>query len=200
MPSSKCFPVALERDVHPFSLVRSALDGLPLVLWRGADGRIHVWEDNCPHRSVRLSAGRNLGDCIEDVYHGWRFGLDGGVVRVPALLGKKLPTAKVRVLSASIASGLVWASTAEGTAVEPSVAMDDDEVLMRPLPFRAQAVSVEEACTGLDGLRVFVTPTGPNSATLYGFARRRAGAEDVETARRANALLSAIRRKVEAAV
>lgn len=192
------YPIALERDVHPYSLVRSALPGLSLVLWRSDDGEVHVWEDNCPHRSVRLSAGRNLGACIEDIYHGWRFAPDGKVICIPAEHGTELPVASARVLSVSIASGLIWASTGTKAVPPPVFVIEEDEIPIRPLPFRSNASRVEIASATLDGVRILVTPTGETSATAYGFARRQPGATELETARRANTLLSAVRRNLEA--
>jgi len=59
--------------------------GVPLVLFRGADGRPAALEDRCPHRNAPLSAGRVRGGALECAYHGWRFDLDGSCVAVPAL-------------------------------------------------------------------------------------------------------------------
>jgi len=193
------WPVALERDVRPASLVRSALGDTALVLWRCDRDEIHVWEDNCPHRSVRLSAGRNLGDCIEDVYHGWRFGHDGTVIFVHAEQDKQPPQISARTFSVTIASGLVWACAGKDAVSPPSFAIADGEVLMRPLHFAADAVRVGTACGELRDIRILVSPTGKNNATVYGFVRRQGSETDVEAARRANALLSSLRRKIEVA-
>lgn len=199
MAATETWPVALERDVQPGSLVRSALGETALVLWRCDRNEIHVWEDNCPHRSVRFSAGRNLGDCIEDIYHGWRFGHDGALVFIHAAQDKALPQISARTLSTITASGLVWASTA-GLAVPPQdFAMAEGEVLMRPLPFAAEAATVAAACAGLQDMRILASPTGERSATAYGYVRRRQAESEREAARRANAVMSGLRRKVEAA-
>lgn len=192
------WPVALERDVRPASLVRSALGDTSLLLWRCDHDEIHVWEDNCPHRSVRLSAGRNLGNCVEDVYHGWRFGCDGAVVFVHAEQNKQPPQISARTLSVTIGSGLVWASAGKEAVPPPSFAVADGEVLMRPLHFAADAARVGAACDGLRDMRILVSPTGKNSATAYGFVRRQGSETDVDAARRANAVLSSLRRKMEA--
>lgn len=192
-------PVALERDVRAASLVRSALGDMPLVLWRCDQGEIHVWEDNCPHRSVRLSAGRNLGDCLEDIYHGWRFGRDGALISIHAAKGKELPRISARVLPVATGSGLVWAGAGNEAVPPTDFAITAGEVVMRPLPFSVGAASVAAACAGLEGLRILVSPTGRTSATAYGFVRRRPAESDADAARRANATLSAARRKLEAA-
>jgi phenylpropionate dioxygenase-like ring-hydroxylating dioxygenase large terminal subunit len=61
------------------------LQGVPLVLYRGADGRPAALEDRCPHRNAPLSAGRVRGGELECAYHGWRFDRAGACVAVPGL-------------------------------------------------------------------------------------------------------------------
>ena len=65
MSSLLSAPVALEREVLPKSLLRTNLNGQDLVLWRDNANDIQVWADRCPHRSVKLSAGRNNGNCVQ---------------------------------------------------------------------------------------------------------------------------------------
>ena len=102
--------VALEADIHPASLSRSRLGEMDLLIWRGASGNIHVWEDRCPHRSIRLSAGRNMGRYVEGIYHGWQFGEDGTVLSIPAEGGKAFPDIQVNAVTSTVASGFVWAT------------------------------------------------------------------------------------------
>src|SRR6516162_3181141 len=113
------WPIALERDIHPYSLARASLDGRDLLVWRDDCDQIHVWEDRCPHRSIRLSAGRNLGDCIQSAYHGWRFSKNGTVLAIPAELHAPRPDIKVWIISRHIAFGMVWASL-EGEPLPPA--------------------------------------------------------------------------------
>ncbi|HVI92999.1 MAG TPA: Rieske 2Fe-2S domain-containing protein, partial [Anaeromyxobacter sp.] len=39
----------------------ATIQGIPLVLFRGADGRPAALEDRCPHRNAPLTAGRVRG-------------------------------------------------------------------------------------------------------------------------------------------
>ena len=78
-------------DDKPVGLTRL---GERIVVWRDAEGEIHVLRDRCPHRGARLSMGWNLGDRLACWYHGIEIDKDGIVVNVPAveecpLLGDK---------------------------------------------------------------------------------------------------------------
>lgn len=103
-------PVALAAAVPEGAVVQSALLGRELALWRSRDGRMHAWEDRCPHRGTRFSAGRVRDDQLECAYHGWRFAPDGRCTHVPALPDLK-PSASVgaRSFLAAERYGLIWA-------------------------------------------------------------------------------------------
>jgi nitrite reductase/ring-hydroxylating ferredoxin subunit len=192
------WPIALERDIHPYGLVRASLDGRDLLVWRDDCDQIRVWEDRCPHRSIRLSAGRNLGDCIQSAYHGWRFGKNGAVLAIPAELHAPRPDIKVRSISSQIAFGMVWA-TLEGEPLLPAeFAPDKDEVLLRPLPINAPPNALQPFLSSLPAIRFIATPTGKASCKLFGCAKACAEDTRLQTARRANHQLNALRRSVEA--
>src|SRR5262249_18329667 len=52
------------------------LHGIPIVLFRTAAGRVGALEDVCPHRRMRLSRGKVIGDRLQCPYHGWTYGCD----------------------------------------------------------------------------------------------------------------------------
>ncbi len=60
------------------------ITGVPVVLYRRADGTAVGLEDRCPHRFAPLSAGRIEGDDLRCMYHGLRFGCDGLCKEMPA--------------------------------------------------------------------------------------------------------------------
>lgn len=108
-------PVALAAGVGD-APVPARLLGEDLVLWRDAQGRVHAWQDRCPHRGAQLSLGRVVacegeqGDSrLECPYHGWRFDGAGQCREVPALPGFTPPaTHRARTFAAREAYGLVW--------------------------------------------------------------------------------------------
>lgn len=87
----------------------TTLLGLPLALYRGADGQPGALSDRCPHRNVPLTAGRVVGDTLECGYHGWRFDRAGACRRVPGLCGE--PDARARRVAAHATreqDGYIW--------------------------------------------------------------------------------------------
>lgn len=77
-------PVARSGDLKPGTILRSRLLGTELVLWRSEDAGVIAWEDRCPHRSVRLSAGAVVENTLVCPYHGLAFNTKGQCVKVPA--------------------------------------------------------------------------------------------------------------------
>jgi phenylpropionate dioxygenase-like ring-hydroxylating dioxygenase large terminal subunit len=77
--------------------------GVPLVLFRGPDGKPRALLDRCPHRNVPLSRGRVVqGGRLECGYHGWQFDGSGRCQLVPGLAGaseereRRVPAAATR--------------------------------------------------------------------------------------------------------
>lgn len=77
-------PIALVEALQPGTVQRVRLLDQDLVLWRGANGTIQVWEDRCPHRSVRLSGGKVVENTIVCPYHGMVYNSEGRCIKVPA--------------------------------------------------------------------------------------------------------------------
>ena len=102
------WPVALSRQLRQ-QPVACTLHGLPLVVFRDADGVAAVLPDRCPHRFAPLSAGRLRDGQLQCPYHGWRFDAAGPCRHVPALPGF-VPSASQRLHTVAVreAHGLVW--------------------------------------------------------------------------------------------
>jgi phenylpropionate dioxygenase-like ring-hydroxylating dioxygenase large terminal subunit len=125
------------------------LQGVPLVLFRGADGRPGALEDRCPHRNAPLSAGRVRGDALECRYHGWRFDRAGACVAVPGLAAPPgARAARAAALACTEQDGYVWVHSGPGAAPRappPRFPHQDDpryttvrrELEVRSTPYRA---------------------------------------------------------------
>lgn len=106
--------VAKADDLPPNTLLKVRLLDTQLVLWRSGNGAVCAWEDRCPHRSVRLSNGRIVGDTLVCSYHGLAYDTQGQCVRVPAHPGYTPPKqACVRTFKAQERYDLIYVCLGE---------------------------------------------------------------------------------------
>lgn len=106
-------PALLESEVpEPGGApVKVALLGEKLVAFRNADGTVGLLEARCPHRHASLFWGRNDGDGLRCVYHGWKFAADGQCLEMPAEPDDSTFKDRVRAVAypTRVAGGIVWA-------------------------------------------------------------------------------------------
>jgi phenylpropionate dioxygenase-like ring-hydroxylating dioxygenase large terminal subunit len=57
--------------------------GTPILAVRGSDGRVRAFRNACRHRGTQLAAGAGCEKAFVCRYHGWTYGLDGGLRHVP---------------------------------------------------------------------------------------------------------------------
>lgn len=80
-----------------------------IVLFRDSHGQVHALADCCPHRQVKLSHGKVIGDQLECAYHGWQFNPAGHCVAVPYLTAEqKLPNCQLRQYPILEQDGFIW--------------------------------------------------------------------------------------------
>ncbi len=116
--------VALDCEVpEPGCYKRSWIGERQVVVVRGKDGAIHVWENLCAHRGARV-CWQNKGrvDSFTCPYHQWNFALDGRLQGVPlkrGVLGKGgMPddfdnaAHGLKRLRVHVEGGAIWASFA----------------------------------------------------------------------------------------
>ncbi|MEJ8810080.1 SRPBCC family protein [Variovorax ureilyticus] len=123
-------PVRYQREIemlfrrYPLALCPSAslpnegdslaidVAGLPLLVVRGADGRIHAFVNACRHRGARLRPpGASSQRVLVCPYHSWTYGLDGALRGRPH--GEDFPNAPspdctLARVPAAEALGFVW--------------------------------------------------------------------------------------------
>ncbi len=81
----------------------------PIVLFRDRNGQVQAVEDRCPHRQVKLSHGKVIGDRLECAYHGWCFDGTGRCVAVPYLSQQqKLPNCQLQSYPLKEQDGFIW--------------------------------------------------------------------------------------------
>src|SRR5438874_10066696 len=59
----------------------------PMIMVRGADGKIRVLYNRCPHRGNMIAGDRkgNTGEFFRCSYHAWQFHLDGKLKNIPMM-------------------------------------------------------------------------------------------------------------------
>lgn len=193
--SADWFPVEFSRNLLPGQVLQSTLLGHELALWRSASGAMEVWENRCPHRSVRLSLGFVVGEELVCRYHGWRYGRDGHCVSVPSSpKDASPPAACARTYLSRESDGIVWASLARmpvgypprlGDDLVPSrsftVDLDADTFALQAE--RAGWLQGQSTCVWQEGaLALLIQPLMPGTSIVHLLVARSASSLDKQRA------------------
>ena len=105
LPALRSSEVAAKGDP-----VRLMLLGEKLIVFRDANGAVGVMDHRCPHRGTSLFYGRNEGDGIACVYHGWKFAANGSCLAQPNLPPHQEFKDKVHAKAYQVTerAGLIW--------------------------------------------------------------------------------------------
>jgi len=104
MPAKVCREAELSSG-HPF---KSIVDGVPVVIVKDAEGRLHALSDTCSHAEISLSEGFVEGGHIECWAHGATFDLaTGRPLSLPA-------TDPIPVFGVDVVDGDVLVTVDEG--------------------------------------------------------------------------------------
>jgi len=93
MIRNQWYAVLESNEVRPGRLVGVTRMGEQLVFWRDQSGKVACMRDVCPHRGVRLSAGKLVGDTLQCPFHGFLYDATGACTLIPAN-GKNTPVPK----------------------------------------------------------------------------------------------------------
>jgi len=126
---------ALSDEVDDEALFARRLLDRPVLFYRRQDGTIAAMLDRCPHRFAYLSKGRRIGDEIECIYHGLRFGPDGRCTRSPY---QEVPPANALVQAFPVVERhrMIWIWMGNPALADPDAIPDHghmDVETMRPL-------------------------------------------------------------------
>lgn len=137
------------------------LHGVPLVLFRNADGQPAALHDRCPHRHAPLSCGKVQHGEVACPYHGWRFSADGRCTEVPGMAFEGSAQPLVSTLAARAAHGLVWVcATPDRTTPEPIAPAIVDDVDWFFMTDIVQCEITEAAENFLDGFHTHFVHAG----------------------------------------
>jgi phenylpropionate dioxygenase-like ring-hydroxylating dioxygenase large terminal subunit len=169
--ASPWIPVALSADIEAGTSAGTLVNGEELVVWRDDKGAIHVWEDRCPHRGMRMSFGFVRGDHIACLYHGWRYDTGGQCRYIPAHPDLEVPqTIKVPTFAATERADIVWMAP-EGADAEDLSTLPETAEPVRSLflAMTAEAALSAVATTLPEGYSVRATSAA--TVTLQGNGR-----------------------------
>ena len=102
--------------------------GEPVLIGRDAAGAPFALRDLCPHRGMRLTAGRFDGREVECCYHGWRFDTGGQCTLIPSLVpGQAFTPGRIHVRSyrAQEVQGNIWVFFGDDPATAPEIPLLD---------------------------------------------------------------------------
>lgn len=110
-------PVALADDLASGRVMRAVIDSdtpLDLAVWRSQSGKVHAWDNRCPHRGMRLSFGFVRGERLSCIYHGWQYGEGGTCQHIPAHPDMVPPTSIcAKTYGCAEGDGLIWVSASQ---------------------------------------------------------------------------------------
>jgi nitrite reductase/ring-hydroxylating ferredoxin subunit len=166
--ASPWIPVALSADIEAGTSAGTLVNGEERVVWRDDKGAIHVWEDRCPHRGMRMSFGFVRGDHIACLYHGWRYDTGGQCRYIPAHPDLEVPqTIKVPTFAATERAGIIWMAPEGADAANLSTLPETAEpVRSLYLDMTAEAAISAVASTLPEGYSVSATSAA--TVTLQG--------------------------------
>lgn len=115
------YPVVQSAEVPPDVPVPIKCLNEDLVVFRDAHGHAKVMVDRCPHRAVKLSAGRVLEGELQCAFHGLRFDGRGRCTLIPwePADSKLLDQLSMRAYPTEELGGLVWAYLGDAEKFPP---------------------------------------------------------------------------------
>ena len=142
------------RRLRRRAMLAKVMLGEPILIGRDATGAPFALRDLCPHRGMRLTAGRFDGYEVECCYHGWRFDTDGHCTLIPSLARGQTFTPgliHVRNYVAREVQGNIWVFFGDDPDAAPEIPLLDgfDERvpdLVESINFSA---SIDHAVVGL---------------------------------------------------
>lgn len=87
------------------------------VAFRADDGHVGFLHEACPHRGVSLALGRNEGNRLTCIFHGWSFDTQGNCTRMPTEKDQAFcKKVKGQGFEVREGGGIVWVYLGEGEA------------------------------------------------------------------------------------
>jgi phenylpropionate dioxygenase-like ring-hydroxylating dioxygenase large terminal subunit len=133
-PSPFCPSASLP---EPGAYLAREAAGTPLLAVRGSDDVVRVFRNVCRHRGMQVASGSGCAAAFSCRYHGWTYGLDGGLRHVPHAHGfpdlEPERRAGLVPVQAVERQGIVWVTQQPGDAAAQAALDDLPELLGKDL-------------------------------------------------------------------
>ena len=117
--SQSWYPICLSSEAKQGEVIgRSFLDG-EVIVFRGPDGRAHVFGAFCVHMGANLKEGDVVDNCIRCPYHHWQYDHTGACVKTGAG-DPPPPSARLFEYPSQERWGLIFAFNGVGAIVGPA--------------------------------------------------------------------------------
>lgn len=147
-------PLLASAMLEPNEVIQVFVSGTEVAVWRSAAGHVQVWENRCPHRSVRLSLGRVEGESLVCAYHGWRFAAANAACQhIPAQPDQRAPTSLcARAYGVRVQDGMIWFAAIDSQPVHPVSANDTTGVSAVQTPLCCGSVVIHASLADISSV------------------------------------------------
>jgi phenylpropionate dioxygenase-like ring-hydroxylating dioxygenase large terminal subunit len=121
-PRNQWYVAAYSHEVSRTPMHRWIMEQ-PVVMYRTEEGKPVALFDRCPHRGLRLSAGKVVRDEIQCTYHGLRFAPNGSCVAIPSG-GPISPRVRVQSYPVSEQWKWIWIWMGDADKADPALIPD----------------------------------------------------------------------------
>lgn len=132
------YPILQSEELAAEKPVGIRILGEALAVWRDGNGKPCVVKDRCPHRSMKLSAGRVLDGDLQCILHGLRFNGKGTCTLIPWEKERCATHDRVGVTAypAQELGGYIWAYIGDAQQFPPPpLESEVPEELLKPNEF-----------------------------------------------------------------
>jgi phenylpropionate dioxygenase-like ring-hydroxylating dioxygenase large terminal subunit len=102
------------------SFLTTEVIGIPIVVTRDQQGKLHAFINACAHRGSRVANGKGIAKRMNCIFHGWSYDLDGKLAGRPeeAAFDQAGPETNLQALPVSDKSGLIVVGLHRGISQE----------------------------------------------------------------------------------
>lgn len=117
------YVAAWPHEISDGKLFSRTICGRKILFWRDGSGKLIAMDDRCCHRGAPLSCGRQEGDAVRCMYHGFLYDSGGRCIEIPGQ-DRIPPKAMVRTYAVIEKGRWVWLWMGDAAEADPSLIPD----------------------------------------------------------------------------